>query len=150
MDANILINFSRWIPLELNDDFWKKLEISLSQGKWILLDVVVDEITSKGLLKTWCQKQKANGLVVAITDVDRELSVEINNNSPMVDQTTFKSTTDTFIIAYASNNNVGVFSAEMRKTPIEKLFKIPDVCAALGLNFTHRPINFLESINFRA
>ena len=68
----------------------------------------------------------------------------------MIDQNTFKSETDTYIIAYASNNNVGVFSAEMEKLPIEKLYKIPDVCKELKVAFTHIPKVFLESIGYKA
>jgi len=148
MDTNILINFSRWIPVSLNKSFWDKLEISLEESKWILLDVV-GEIKRNKPLEDWCKTQKVNGLVTNICDEDKEKGIEINNDYPMIDESTFKSEADTYIIAYALNNKAGVFSAEMNKLPAEKLYKIPDVCKELNVEFTHMPKRFLESIDFR-
>ena len=76
VDTSILIAFSRWIPIELNKSFWDKLESLLKEGRWILLDIVVGEITH-GSIKEWCKKQKVNGLITAITDNDRELGIRL-------------------------------------------------------------------------
>ena len=149
MDTSMLIGFSRWIPISLNKNFWDQLEASLQAGKWILLDVVVSEVKSKTALGDWCKKQKVNSVVKNITDIDRDGAIKINNDYPMIDQVTFKSEADTYIIAYASNNNFGVFSAELQKLPTDKLYKIPDVCKELKVKFTHIPKDFLESIDFR-
>ncbi len=67
----------------------------------------------------------------------------------MIDQLTFKSETDTYIIAHALNNKIGVFSAEMKRLPADKLYKIPDVCKVLNVKFIFKPKDFLESIDFR-
>ena len=149
MDTSMLIGFSRWIPVSLNKTFWDKLEVSLQEGKWVLLDVVVNEIKYNKPLEDWCKKQKANSLITNISDDDKNGGVTINNNYPMVDQVTFKSETDTYIIAHALNNKIGVFSTEMQKLPTDKLYKIPDVCKELDVKFTHIPKEFLESIDFR-
>ena len=44
MDTNTLIGFSIWNPISLNKAFWEKLESSLKEGKWVLLDVVFKEV----------------------------------------------------------------------------------------------------------
>lgn len=149
VDTNTLIGFSIWNPISLNKVFWEKLELSLKEGKWILLDVVYKEVTHNGPLKEWCKKQKQNGLVVEISEDDKLSAIEINNNYPMVDSTTFKSGGDPYIVAYALNNKIAVFTREIYKTPIEKLFKIPDVCQILSIKCTKKPEEFLESISFK-
>lgn len=101
MDTNTLIGFSTWNPINMNKTFWDHLENSLEQRVWILLDVVAKEVTRAGPLKEWCKKQKGKNLLTILSDVDRDKAVEINNQYPMIDQTTFKSTVDTYIIAYA-------------------------------------------------
>ena len=149
MDTSMLIGFSRWIPISLNRSFWGVLEKSLQDSKWVLLDVVVNEIKSNNPLVDWCKKQKVNGLVTNISDDDKNGGIKINNDYPMIDQITFKSETDTYIVAHALNNKMGVFSAEMEKLPNESLYKIPDVCKKLNVKFIYRPKDFLESIDFR-
>ena len=149
MDTSMLIGFSRWIPIGLNKNFWNALETALQDKKWILLDVVVGEIKYNKPLEDWCKKQKISSLVINIENNDRNGAIKINNDYPMIDQATFKSETDTYIIAYALNNKIGVFSTEMQKLPADKLYKIPDVCKELGVKFIYKPKDFLESINFR-
>ena len=150
MDTNTLIGFSIWNPIGLNKTFWEKLESSLKEGRWVLLDVVFKEVTHAGPLKEWCKKQKQVGLVTDISDNDKLSAIEINNNYPMIDQATFNSSGDPYIIAYALNNKVSVFTREIHKTPIEVLHKIPDVCKILNVKVTKEPKEFLESIEYRA
>src|SRR3989338_1589503 len=83
MDTNTLIGFSIWNPISLNKIFWDKLESSLKDGKWVLLDIVHKEITHGGPLKEWCKRQKQNGLVTEISDNDKLSAIEINNNYQM-------------------------------------------------------------------
>lgn len=149
MDTSMLIGFSRWIPISLNKSFWDSLESALQDGKWVLLDIVVNEIKRNKPLEDWCKKQKVSGFVTSISDDDRNGGIKINNDYPMIDQVTFKSETDTYIIAHALNNKIGVFSTEMRKLPTENLYKIPDVCDKLNVKSTHIPKDFLESIDFK-
>lgn len=149
MDTSMLIGFSRWIPISLNRSFWDKLEVSLQEGKWVLLDIVVNEVRSNKPLEDWCKRQKTNGRVTNISDDDKNGGIKINNDYPMIDQVTFKSETDTYIIAHALNNRIGVFSTEMQKLPNDKLYKIPDVCRQLSVRFTHIPKDFLISIDFK-
>lgn len=149
MDTNTLIGFSIWNPINLNKAFWEKLESSLKDGKWVLLDVVFDEITHAGPLKDWCKKQKQAGLVTEISDSDKLSAIEINNNYPMIDQTTFNSSGDPYIIAYALNSKIAVFTREIHKTPTQTLHKIPDVCKLLNVPITKKPEDFLESIEYK-
>lgn len=150
MDTNTLIGFSIWNPITLNKTFWDCLERALMDGKWVLLDVVVKEITYSGPLKDWCKKQKQRKLVTEISDDDKLSAIEINNNYPMVDMSTFNSEGDTFIVAYALNNGLAIFSREIHKTPTQPLYKIPDVCAKLNIDVTKHPERFLESIGYKA
>ncbi len=116
IDANTLIGFHTWVPISLNKIFWNNLEIALQEKKWILLDVVIKEITHPKPLVDWCKKMKSAGLVTNITDDDRDKAIEINNQYPMIDQATHKSTVDTYIIAFSLNNKKAVFSRETYKT----------------------------------
>ena len=149
IDTNTLIGFSIWNPIALNSHFWTKLEEALKEKRWILLDVVVEEIKYNKPLEDWCKKQKKDSLVTEITENDRNYAVEINNKYPMIDQTTFKSTVDTYLISYAVNNKVAIFTREIQKTTEEDLYKIPDVCGILQVECTKKPQDFLESIDFK-
>lgn len=149
LDTNFLFDFALWIPIDLNKTFWSHLEASLEKGEWILLDVVVDEIRSKGPLKDWCDAQKKKGLVQAITDDHRKRGVEINNNHPMVDVSTGKSETDTYLLAYAEANKCTVVSRERQRDNGAELHKIPDVCTLLGISLIRQPRPFLERIGFK-
>lgn len=150
MDTNTLIGFSVWIPINLNKKFWDDLEDALKEKKWILLDAVVGEIKYNKPLEEWCKKQKRNYLVTELKEEDRDRAIEINNTYPMIDQATYKSTVDTYIIAHALNNKVAVFSRETYKNPNDTLHKIPDVCTALNVKHTKKPEDFLQSIGFKA
>jgi hypothetical protein len=148
MDTNTLIGFSIWIPVKLNKTFWDKLASSLQEGKWVLLSAVVKEIKYNEPLEEWCKKQKRKNLASELGEDDKNKAIEINNEYPMIDQATYKSTVDTYIIAYAFNHQMGVFSREIRKTDKEKLYKIPDVCRKLNVKYIKKPEDFLESIGF--
>ena len=148
VDTNILINFSVWIPIKLNKFFWSFMEDSLKDGKWVLLDIVVNEIQFDIDLVAWCQKQKRNGLVRKISIDDRKRGIEINRDHPMIDQATMKSETDTYLIAYAERNAMVVFSREGFKKPTETLFKIPDVCKILKIFCFKKPQKYLDAIGF--
>lgn len=148
VDTNVLIGFSTWNPLEFRLEFWNKFEKELENKKWVLLDVVVDEIKYEGELKKWCKRQKDKGLVTAIDDEIRNLAVEINNKYKMINTETDNSSVDPFIIAFASKYGLGVFTREIYKTLTDPLFKIPDVCRELKIPYIKHPKIFMKSIGF--
>lgn len=148
VDTSFLLDFALWIPLDLNNYFWSHLQTALKNGTWILLDVVMNEIRSKGPLKSWCENQKRNGLVIAISESDKNRGVAINNTYPMIDQATGRSETDTYLIAYAEANGLTVVSRESYRENNTELHKIPDVCAALKISLIRQPRAFLERIGF--
>lgn len=153
LDSNILIGFALWKPisLQLNDAFWFDFSDALSKDKWILLDVVVNEVSAGYYdkeLKKWCKEQVKNGFVKKISADNKTRSVEINNKYPMIDQYTHKSTVDTYLIAYAEENGLGIFSREAYRRNTSELYKIPDVCGALGIKRLSRPKAFLKEIGF--
>mgnify|MGYP001607131821 CR=1 FL=1 len=150
LDANILFGFSLWIPRYLNKIFWTKLEESLQNGEWILLDVVVGEIKyDNGGLKKWCEEQRKKSLIKIISDNHKNRGVEINTIYKMVDETTQKSTVDTYLIAYAEANKLVVFSREAYRTNNEDLYKIPDVCKVLSIQMIRDPKEFIEAIGYK-
>lgn len=150
LDTNALIGFSIWIPISLNKNFWLKMEESLQEGKWILLDVVVDEIKYENDgLRNWCAEQKIKGLQKTIETKHRERAVEINNTWKMIDETTGKSATDTYVIAYAEDKGLSVFSRESRRINEDTLFKIPDVCGQLNIPVISKPKEFLMAIGYK-
>lgn len=146
LDANILIGFSIWAPIAFHKSFWSKLTTALENDEWILLDVVVNEITFEGDLKKWCKDQKKSALVKTVTDENRDRAIEINNQYKMIDDVTQNSTADTYIIAYAEANKLGIVTRENHKEIDKHLFKIPDVCAQLGIETIKRPETFLRKI----
>lgn len=150
LDANILFSFSLWIPIDLNKNFWDKLEESLQNGDWILLDVVIAEIVHDNYgLRKWCDTQKKKGLVTTIEDDTKDRGVEINNKYKMIDETTQKSTVDTYLIAYAEEHQMIVFSREGFRISNIELYKIPDVCRALNIQMIRRPKRFFDDIGFK-
>lgn len=150
LDTNILINFYKWKPisLKLNDFFWSELSRKLKEGKWILLDIVVKEITYKNELKNWCDEQVKNGLVTKTDDSIKTRGAEINNLYEMINQSSGKSTADTYIIAYAEANGLGIFTQESERVDDTELYKIPDVCDKLNIKHTKYPIVFLKEVGF--
>lgn len=150
LDANILMGFDIWLPIELstNKVFWVALEEALKSKKWILLDVVVNEVKHEGSLKDWCKKQKQAGYISELGDTNRNRGIEINDKYPMIDETTRRSETDTYIIAYAEDKKLRILSREGPKKPTEKLYKIPDVCRILGVACTRNPLVFYKDIGY--
>lgn len=149
VDTNILFQFDKWLPIELNNVFWSKLENALTEGKWILLDKVVEEVTYNGDLKKWCDNQKKKGLVEKIDDAHKMRAIEINNAYKMIDEATKRSTVDTFLIAYAEAMGYAVFSLESYRSLPTDLYKIPDVCKALNIPCIKKPIIFLKAIGHK-
>lgn len=150
LDTSALIDFSTWLPLDLNRTFWAKMEESLVEGKWILLDVAVGEIQQDNEgLKSWSKEQKRKGLVKTIEESHKNRAIEINSQYKMIDDTTARSTGDTYILSYAEANNLNMFTREKHRKNNDDLYKIPDVCIALKLKFIRRPRIFLEAIGYR-
>jgi hypothetical protein len=149
LDTNVLIGLSLWKPmsLRLNDIFWASFTKALEQGDWILLDVVINEVKFDTELLAWCKEQKKNKLITELDDDSRARAVEINEVYPMIDQYTFKSEVDTFIIAYAEANSFGIFSRESPRVG-SGLYKIPDVCSILNIKRLSKPKAFLKEIGF--
>ena len=152
LDTNILIGFSLWKPmsLQLNNFFWLQFSELLGRGDWILLDVVVNEVNN-GYdleLKKWCKQQKTNNYIQKISSDNRIRGIEINNIYPMIDQYSQKSTVDTYLLAYAEENNLGIFSREAYRRNSNDLYKIPDVCDILNIKRLRKPKAFLKYIGF--
>jgi len=150
LDTNILINLGLWLPVSLNKPFWLKLEESLAKGGWVLLDVVVGEVKYNDDLIRWCKDQSKKGLVKNITINNRERAVEINNAYRMIDQSTQKSTVDTYLIAYAEEHGLTIFSREGTRKMSTDLYKIPDVCDILKIKYMKTPKVFYDAIGYRA
>ena len=151
LDTNVLFELSLWLPMDLNKPFWSKAEAALSDGKWILLDAVVGEIRLENDgLKKWCEEQKRKGLVRNINDAHRSRAVEINNQYKMIDETTLRSTVDTYLIAYAEANGFVIFSREGFRKKEGDLYKIPDVCKELHLKVLRKPREFFEAIGHKS
>lgn len=148
VDTNVLIGFSTWNPLEFKSEFWSKFEKALEDKKWVLLDVVVDEIIYDGELKKWCKRQRDNGLATVIDGEIKNLAIEINNKYKMINTETGNSSADPFIVAFASKNGFGICTREVYKTSGEPLFKIPDVCGMLKIPHIKNPTRFMKSIGF--
>jgi Domain of unknown function (DUF4411) len=150
VDTNVLIGFSLWKPISLNfnADFWKKFSEALVDEKWVLLDVVSSEVKFDSDLMKWCKEQKDKGVIKKISDVDKNRAVEINNDHKMIDSITGKSTVDTYLVAYAEANGLGVFSRESFRKDSTELYKIPDVCQILKIKQTNKPKIFLKEIGF--
>jgi hypothetical protein len=150
LDTNILFDLSLWMPIDLNRVFWTKFEEALQAGKWILLDVVVDEVKGENDgLKKWCEEQKGKGLIKSIEDTHKARAVEINNLYPMIDETTLRSTVDTYLIAYAEANDLVIFSREGFRKKQDDLYKIPDVCRILNIKVMRRPREFFEMLDYK-
>jgi hypothetical protein len=150
VDTNVLIGFSLWKPISLNFNsiFWSKFSDALKNGEWVLLDVVANEVQYDTDLVKWCKEQKKNGLVTKIEDENRSRAVEINDQYKMIDGATGKSEVDTYLIAYAEANNIGIFSRESFRKNAGELYKIPDVCQLLNIKRTNKPKTFLRAIGF--
>ena len=84
LDTNVLIGFSLWLPISLNNVFWTKTAESLKNGDWVLLDAVIKEIKYSDPLAKWCKEQHQKGLVQTITEYHKARGVAINNQYKMI------------------------------------------------------------------
>lgn len=148
LDTNVLIDFALFHPISLCKSFWQKLETSLSNKEWVLLDVVIDEIKYNPELLNWCNNQKKKGFVNSVSDDNRNRGAEINNTYKMVDDVTGNSSTDPYLIAYAEEHKLTLFTRESNRRTSSDLYKIPDVCQLLKVPCIKRPIVFLKSIGY--
>lgn len=150
LDTNILIGFALWRPIPMSTSFWDRMSETLAEGKWILLNEVVDEIKYNKPLEKWCRQQKSQGLITNLPDECRYRGFEINGDYSMIDLATGGSTVDTYIIAYAELNKVRIFTRESHRdsNKPDALYKIPDVCDKLKIKFTRKPETFLRDIDF--
>ncbi len=148
VDTNVLVEFCHWCPFKFSSAFWSQLENFLDSGKWILLDVVVDEIKYPKEIKKWAQNQKDKGVVVALDEKVRERAVEINDQYPMIDEASGKSEVDTYIVAYAEINNLLIFTREGSRKDNHELYKIPDVCRELGVGYIRKAHLFMQDLEF--
>ncbi len=150
IDTNALIEFSVWLPIDLNKIFWSRMEESVREGKWVLLDTIVNEVRNDNDgLKSWCQEQKRKGLMKSIDDNHKNRAVEINGSYKMIDETTGRSSGDTYLIAYAEANKLTIFTREKPRRDAADLYKIPDVCDAIKVRYIRRPRVFLEAIGYK-
>ena len=117
-------------------------------GRWVLLDVIYREVKFDRDLLKWCKEQNKKGLVTNIDDGIRNQAININNNYEMIDPLTFKSEADTFLLAFAKINGLGIFSRESKRTKERDLYKIPDVCDIFKIRHTSKPKVFLKEIGF--
>ncbi len=151
LDANVLFEFSLWLPMVLQIGFWKKLEESLKNGDWVLIDVVVEEIRyDNDGLKKWCKDQEKNGLVSTISEENRNRAIEINNSYKIIDETSQNSATDTYILAYAEEHKLTIFTRESYRKSTQHRYKIPDICDALNIKHERLPRVFMNAIGFKA
>ncbi len=150
IDANVLIDLSVWHPFEYSSSFWSQLETALLQKKFILLDVIVDEVKFYNTdLSNWLKKQKRNGLVIRISDEVREKAADINNQYKMIDENTGNSQVDAYLVAYTSLNNLSIFTRESPRKNATDLYKIPDVCKELGIKCIKQPKLFFSHIGYK-
>jgi hypothetical protein len=148
LDTNVLIGFATWVPVRVYKKFWDELSDALQKGEWVLLDVVANEVEYPKELVSWCREQKKKGLIRVLTDAERDRGIEINNTYKMIDETTQRSTVDTYLIAHAEANKLGIFSRESPRQKDTELYKIPDVCEKLRIKRIKMPEAFLKHIGF--
>jgi hypothetical protein len=149
IDANVLIDLALWYPFGCSDGFWSQLETVLQQKKFILLDVIVDEVKYSGPLLDWLKKQKKNGLVITMDDSVKEKAIEINNQYKIIDENTGNSQGDAYLIAFALLNNLSIFTREGHRKNEDDLYKIPDACEKLGIKYIRRPKLFFSNIGYK-
>lgn len=150
LDTNILFDLSLWLPIDLNKTFWNKFENALQSKKWVLLDVVVNEIRGDNDgLKKWCEEQKRKGFITVLEDKHRTRAIKVNEDYPMIDESTQRSTVDTYLIAFAEANKLVIFSREGFRKKADDLYKIPDVCKELDIKIIRRPREFFEMLDYR-
>jgi hypothetical protein len=83
-----------------------------------------------------------------LSDQNKNRGIEINNKYEMIDQYTQKSKIDTYLIAYAEEQGLGIFSRESYRKNSNFLYKIPDVCDKLKIKRLRKPKAFLTEIGF--
>lgn len=150
IDTSVFIDLSIWYPFGHSNSFWFQLETALQQKKLVLLNVVVDEVKYYNRpLVTWLKKQKRNGLMTIISDEVREKAAEINNQYEMIDENTGKSQVDAYLVAYASLNNLPIFTREGHRKNASALYKIPDVCEKLRIKCIRQPRLFFSHIEYK-
>jgi Domain of unknown function (DUF4411) len=152
LDTNVLIDFAIWHPISLSKVFWECFALNLDKGNWILVDEVVWEIKSKYQpeLAQWCKDAEMAGRVRKISDDNRNRGLAINKLHPIINTASNKSIVDTYLIAFAEENSLTIFTREARKDIGAPLNKIPNVCDALKVDYIREPEVFLNAIGYNS
>lgn len=151
VDTNALIELGIWHPIKNCTSFWKQFEAALKKGDWVLTNEVVDEIGGiyQPELKKWCDAQIKSGLVKNISDDNRTRGYEINKLYPMINATTHNSTVDTFLIAFAEEHGLEIFTRESPRRDTTQPYKIPDTCNLLHITWLREPDKFFDAIGIK-
>ena len=143
IDANILISFRIFTPMNIHKIFWRRLYAAIASGRIILIKDVAEECKYEPL-KGWVAGVK----ITKINDDLRYRALEINNTYSLITERDgiVKSKADPVIIAYAEKNNCTVFTHEAKRKSEQDPMKIPDACDKLGVLCKRWPDQVLENI----
>ena len=145
VDANILISFGIFTPINIHKTFWSQLGSLIKKGSFVVIEDVAKECKYGDIAK-WINTQN----ITEVSEDIRKESIEINNTYSLITQSgeQIKSEADPVIIAYAKLKECIVFTYEAKRRREEYPMKIPDVCEALGVEYQRWPNKVFKEIQF--
>lgn len=157
LDANILIRAYRFVyPMDIMPSFWESLLAKAKDGRFALLDQIVDEILVKeDQLSEWLMIHRDK---IAILDsYEPNVTVEYRKiiNDVMNDsqynrsaKTAFADSVDSWLITYAYANGYTIVTEEKYDPQIKRKVQIPNVCKKFGVRCINT-IEFLREVGIK-
>ena len=136
-DANILIRLNRdYIPPDIWASYWDVLQQIYCEGKWLLLQVVHEELMNgNDSLKEWIKQPCFQPIpvddpdtVLAYSGILTTLRRENRYKEPAL--RLYADSADSWIVAYAKAHNAVIVTLEKPEPGRTAKVKIPDVATA--------------------
>lgn len=151
LDANILINFANFCPVDYHDKFWQELLSHIQQKHLILIESIAEECKQPSELKQWVDNLRRQNLIQPIDQNIIERAQEIDREFEMTSKDPrgfIRSVADTHLIAYAERHSLVIFSYESKRRNKKQKMKIPDVCSELGIKIERWPSRIMKTMKF--
>lgn len=141
IDTNAIIGGRRrYYPPDVFPSLWDKIDLLVDSGELIATEEVLNELAVvDDEIHDWARNRKQ--MFVPLDEQIQNAVAQIMSNHAIVDMQKQKSICDPFVIALAQIKNCTVITYET-PTRNPQRPRIPDVCAALGIEH----INFLQFI----
>ena len=132
IDANILIDFNDYLPMDIYETQWKMIGDNIENGKIILCEAVFNEIKKSVELKEWLSDFKSLVIPCYENNILVEAKVIVNEYPKLIEVNNPGEQSDPYVIALAKLKGFTVLTNEKYSEGGKKI-KIPFICKEMSI-----------------